>query len=177
MTDKLAVDPLEAAIDEQFELLSAYLDGEVTAAERKQVETLLATDESFQQEYRQMQRIHSGCSAIAVPASQSIENLTDNVFAKIDRRRHKKLAWLSGGAIAASLVAGLGLNGIFSGNGGPQFQMAQTNAPISTTANTIERNTPAPLMLALNDSVVSLIDDESIDIPTAIPEMTVDDGK
>jgi anti-sigma factor RsiW len=39
-----------AALDERFELLSAYLDGEVTASERKQVEAWLATDRAFQQQ-------------------------------------------------------------------------------------------------------------------------------
>jgi hypothetical protein len=34
---------------DRFELLSAYIDGEVTAAERKQVEEWLATDPTVQQ--------------------------------------------------------------------------------------------------------------------------------
>jgi anti-sigma factor RsiW len=175
MTDKLAVDPLEAAIDERFELLSAYLDGEVTTAERKQVETLLATDDEFQKQYRQLMRMHSGCSAIVVPVSQPIESLTDGVFAKIDRRRHKKIAWFGGGAIAASLVAGLGLGSLFGGNNGPQFQLAQGVAPITSTASAIEQNTPAPLMLALNDPIVSMPgDDNAIDVPISIPEIQID---
>ena len=41
-----------------FELLSAYLDGEVTATERKQVEEWFSTDTSVKCLYKKIGRAH-----------------------------------------------------------------------------------------------------------------------
>ena len=84
-----------AVLDERFELLSAYLDGEVTATERKQVEAWLATDKAFQQQYRQLQNIQHALPRISVPSSQSTAALAEGVFGQIDRNRNRKLSWIA----------------------------------------------------------------------------------
>jgi anti-sigma factor RsiW len=154
-----------AVLDERFELLSAYLDGEVTATERQQVEAWLATDRAFQQQYRQMQNIHVAFPLMTVPSSHSAEALAEGVFAQIDRNRNRRLSWIGGGAIAATLLAAVtGLGGLF-GDRSPQLQFAAHKA-----------NTPAPLMVALNDPILTMPakEDRLIELPMSSPEVNAD---
>jgi hypothetical protein len=172
MTDTSAVDPLGAAIDERFELLSAYLDGEATTQERQQVEALLAEDAEFQKLYRQLKQIHSGIPHIPVPTSQSLDALTEGVFAKIDKRRHRRFAWV-GGAIAAGAALGMGLTTILDGNN-RQFQFAQTGSNPDRVANILAKDVPAPLVLALNDPILPELE-EDMAVPMTTPEVQIDE--
>jgi anti-sigma factor RsiW len=165
MTDNFDGERSGDVLDERFELLSAYLDGEVTASERTQVEAWLATDRAFQHQYRQMQHIHQAIPRMAVPSSQSAAALSTGVFAKLDRQRNRKLAWIGGGSIAATFIAAVtGLSGIF-GDNSPQLQFAANKA-----------NTPAPLMLALNDPILAMPDksEQVIELPMSSPEVNAD---
>jgi anti-sigma factor RsiW len=152
-----------AVLDERFELLSAYLDGEVTVSERKQVETWLATDRAFQQQYRQMQNIQHAFPRISVPSSQSTTALAEGVFGQIDRNRNRKLSWIGGGAIAATVLAAVtGMSGLFGDR--PQLQFASNKA-----------NTPAPLMVALNDPILAMPAPERLmELPMSSPEVNAD---
>ena len=152
-----------AVLDERFELLSAYLDGEVTASERKQVETWLATDRAFQQQYRQMQSVQHAMPRISVPSSQSTTALAEGVFGQIDRNRNRKLSWIGGGAIAATVLAAVtGLGGLLGDR--PQLQFASNKA-----------NTPAPLMVALNDPILAMPAPERLmELPMSSPEVNAD---
>jgi anti-sigma factor RsiW len=170
MKDNMDVDRFDIAIDERFELLSAYLDGEATPSERQQVEALLDTDPDFQQQYRSLQRMQQALSAIPVPASTpSVDALADAVFAKIDKRRNRKLTWMGGGAIAATLVTAIASVGGFLGG--------DTTNPALQFANKTQTEVPAPLMVALNDPIMSIPTktDEQIQVPMATPEVHVDD--
>jgi anti-sigma factor RsiW len=165
MTDYFDGERSGALLDERFELLSAYLDGEVTASERQQVEGWLANDAAFQHQYRQLNQMHQAFPQMPVPSIQSAETLAAGVFGKIDRRRHRKLTWLGGGAIAASILAALtGLGGLF-GNNNPQLQFALNKA-----------NTPAPLMVALNDPILAIPNkgEQVIELPMSSPEVNAD---
>jgi anti-sigma factor RsiW len=165
MTDNFEGERSGALVDERFELLSAYLDGEVTASERQQVEALLANDITFQHQYRQLKQIHQAFPQLTVPSSQSGAALSAAVFGKIDRRRHRKLAWIGGGAIVASLLAAIaGLGGLF-GDNGRQLQFAVNKA-----------NLPAPLMVALNDPILAMPDksEQVIELPMSSPEVNAD---
>ncbi len=152
-----------AVLDERFELLSAYLDGEVTASERKQVEAWLATDRAFQQQYRQMQSVQHAMPRISVPSSQSTTALAEGVFGQIDRNRNRKLSWIGGGAIAATVLAAVtGLGGLLGDR--PQLQFASNKA-----------NTPAPLMVALNDPILAMPAPERLmELPMSSPEVNAD---
>ncbi len=166
MTDNFERERSGAVLDERFELLSAYLDGEVTASERQQVDAWLANDPAFQQQYRQMQQMHHAFPSIAIPSSQSSTSLATDVFAKIDRRRQRKWAWIGGGAMAAMLTATLaGFGGLF-GDRSPQLQFATNSNP----------DKPAPLMLALNDPILSIPakNEQVIELPMSSPEVDVD---
>jgi len=93
---------------ERFELLSAYLDGEVTADERKLVQHWLDTDPKFQLLHRRMLELRQGLQKMPVPASsQSAEQLSATVFKKIDQRQRQRKALLWGGPAIAALFLGL----------------------------------------------------------------------
>jgi anti-sigma factor RsiW len=165
MTDYFDGERSGALLDERFELLSAYLDGEVTVSERQQVEGWLANDAAFQHQYRQLKQMHRAFPQMPVPSSQSTEDLAAGVFGKIDRRRNRKFSWIGGGAIAASIIAAIaGLGGLFSGNS-PQLQFAANKA-----------NTPAPLMVALNDPILAFPakGGQAIELPMSSPEVNAD---
>jgi anti-sigma factor RsiW len=165
MIDNFDGEQSGAVLDERFELLSAYLDGEVTASERRQVEAWLATDRAFQQQYRQLQNIQTAFPRISVPSTQSPEDLAASVFGQIDRTRHRKLSWIGGGAIAATLLAAItGLGGLF-GDRGPQLQFAANKT-----------NTPAPLMVALNDPILAMPvkGEQLMELPMSSPEVNAD---
>ena len=164
MTDNFDREQSGAVIDERFELLSAYLDGEVTPTERQQVEAWLANDLAFQHQYRQMQQMQHAFPRMTVPSSQSAEALSAGVFAKLDRQRNRKLAWIGGGAIAATLVAAVtGLGGLFGDN--PQLQYAANKA-----------NIPEPMMVALNDPILAIPakGEQVIELPMSSPEVNAD---
>jgi anti-sigma factor RsiW len=150
-------------LTEQFELLSAYLDDEVTASERYEVEALLESDEAFAQHYRQMLRIQTSLPAMSVPSTrQSPEALATAVFAEIDRPRQRKMAIFGGGAIAAGLLSIVaGLIGLVGGdNSQPQFA----------------KNAPAPIMVALNDPILSIpVKGEGMQVPISAPEVNADE--
>jgi anti-sigma factor RsiW len=159
-------DNFDGALGERFELLSAYLDGETTASERQQVQAWLATDTAFANQYRQMKRMQQAMSAIPVPSSdRSATQLADAVFTKVEQQRKRnKIRWIGGGAIAATLMTALaGLGGLF-GTNNSQLQMAN------------KANTPAPLMVALNDPILSIpMKDEGMQVPTSLPEVNADE--
>jgi anti-sigma factor RsiW len=159
-------DNFDGALGERFELLSAYLDGEATASERQQVQAWLASDPAFANQYRQMQRMQQAISAIPVPSSdKSATQLADAVFTKIERRRTRnKLRWIGGGAIAATLMAALASLGGLFGTNNSQWQMAN------------KANTPAPLMVALNDPILSIpMKDQGMQVPMSSPEVNADE--
>ncbi|MBE9006715.1 zf-HC2 domain-containing protein [Fortiea sp. LEGE XX443] len=141
---------------DRFELLSAYLDGEVTATERRQVEEWLANDASVQCLYARLLKLRQGLRGLPVPAAaQSPEVTAQKVFSRLRRRSH--LAWTFGGAAAAacliSVVSGWLPKGEFTT---PQLaQKPQVEVESAPTART--SSAPAsPLMVALNNPVIEI---------------------
>ena len=61
----------ETSQQQRFELLSAYLDGEVSPAERQQVQQWLDTDPEIQQLYVKLLRLQQSVPRIPVPSSGS----------------------------------------------------------------------------------------------------------
>jgi hypothetical protein len=153
-----------AAVDhltkrDRFELLSAYLDGEVTATERRQVEAWLKTDPRTQQLYARLLRLRQGLRTMPVPASeQPVEQVVQQVSAKL-HRAPKRLVW--GGLAFAALIVGSVVATLPREFGSPQM----ANAPLDS-----EQAIPQDgLMIALDRPV--------IEIPKAAvssPQSTVD---
>lgn len=89
---------------DRFELLSAYLDGEVTAAERRQVEEWLASDAKTQRLYSRLLSLRQGLQALpVVKPEQDVDQLVERVTARIERRP-RRLLW--GGLAIAALFLG-----------------------------------------------------------------------
>ncbi|MEC4983691.1 MAG: Fis family transcriptional regulator [Oscillatoria sp. PMC 1068.18] len=130
---------------DRFELLSAFLDGEVTATERKQVLEWLDNDPKAQQLHSRLLKIRHGIQAIPVPETQPTAEISQQVFRKIDRRRWQKVACWGGGAIAAVFVGAV--SGILPGAYSPLPRLAQS-PEVETAAE--------PLMLAINQPAVEI---------------------
>ncbi|MEG3872596.1 zf-HC2 domain-containing protein [Microcoleus sp. Z1_B5] len=130
---------------DRFELLSAYLDGEVTATERRQVEEWLTNDPTTKRLYSRLLMMQQSFQAMPVPAAeQSAQELATKVLQRVERK--PKQTWILGGsAIAALLVA------VVSGVGGgrqlfaPQF--ARSPVPAESDG----------LMMALNEPLVEMV--------------------
>jgi anti-sigma factor RsiW len=110
------MDNLDARQDEQFELLSAYLDNEATVAERKQVEAWLVTDPEFQSLYNQMLKLQRSFQHVPVPvqAQQPVEQTVQQVMKRLERRPHVMLVWTGVGAAAAAAFVGV-FTGVLNG--------------------------------------------------------------
>jgi len=92
---------------DRFELLSAYLDGEVTAVERQQVEGWLASDAEVKQLYQRLLGLRQGWQNLPMPQTQTnVDQLVEQVFARVERRSTRKLM-VAGAAIAAVVVGAL----------------------------------------------------------------------
>jgi ferric-dicitrate binding protein FerR (iron transport regulator) len=95
---------------EQFALLSAYLDDQVTAAEIEQVENLLAQDPQFERLYREQCQIRQMLVQMPVAAAISPETLISKVNSQLNhRQKQRNLAVVGLGAIAALCAVSLSI--------------------------------------------------------------------
>lgn len=99
-------------VDERFEQLSAYLDGELSSQEARQVEDWLASDPQARQLYSQLAALQAGLANLKAPTlnSTQTELLISRVFAELDRRPMLDLGWrrrkgTPWGRVAAAVVA------------------------------------------------------------------------
>ena len=141
-----------------FELLSAYLDGEVTSEQREQVQALLNQDPDIQALYQRLLMLREGLQGLPQPAPQrNSQQLSNAVFAKIDRRKQQKRRWLlGGGAIAAVVVTTIG--GIMNQN---RLQLAQQDPKseensIASVQETTIAESQEELIIALNEPIIEL---------------------
>lgn len=89
---------------DRFELLSAYLDGEVTAAERQQIEDWLTTDPVVKHLYARVLKLHQGLRVTQMPpAQQPVGSAVEQVFPRLNKRPKMAVVWVSA-AIAAVLL-------------------------------------------------------------------------
>ncbi|MBL1210040.1 zf-HC2 domain-containing protein [Geminocystis sp. GBBB08] len=142
-----------------FELLSAYLDGEVTAEQRQEVQELLSNNPEVQGLYRRLLYLRQEINNLPIPPSEySAKELSDAVFAKVDQQNKQRKIWLwGGGAIAAVLLTTIG--SIFNENRTPLLQFAQKNQPTSNNES---------LIIALNEPVIEMpvkTDNDALMIP------------
>lgn len=119
---------LEEGELDYFELLSAYIDGEATVAERKQVQEWLDKDPEIKNTYLQLLKLQGGFQNLSVPAPEVVpsEILAERVFQSIDRTRDRKRAIIWGGAIAATIVGTVA--SLFPSTTAPGFRMAENES-------------------------------------------------
>jgi len=117
-------------MDEQqrLELLSAYIDGEVTTEEKQQVEEWLSWDPQAQQTYQSLQKLRYGLRDLSPSTTTShTEALTDRVIAKSHRKTLKQsLVWGTGAVVAMLVTAAWA---ILPGNNSPVSRLATSNEP------------------------------------------------
>ena len=122
---------------ECFELLSAYLDGEVSLEERRQVQDWLDNDPEIKALYLQLSRLHHGVQNIPIAQETiSAEHLSSKVFQSIDRTQRKRKVYIWGGAIAALVLATV--SNLFTGGGNiPALRLAESSEQEITSQPTM----------------------------------------
>lgn len=143
---------------EKFELVSAYLDGEVTPLQRREVEELLATDPVARHLYHRLLQLRSEFKRMPIPPTvEPVELTVDRVFEKINRRS-KRTVVLAGSAIAAICVAVI--SGIVSASRSPVIQFAKVSnsesVQIALNEPVMEIVSPNNLMLTVNEPVLQI---------------------
>ncbi|MUL37678.1 anti-sigma factor family protein [Gloeocapsopsis dulcis] len=129
---------------DRFELLSAFLDGEVTAAERQQVEEWLANDAEIQRLYARLLKLRQGIKTLPTPPEQQpVEQTVQQVFTRIEQRRSRRVALWGKTAVAAMFVGAL--SGIFTGRPSLQIAGLQLVPEVNET-----------LMVAVNSPVIEI---------------------
>ncbi|HAN46567.1 MAG TPA: Fis family transcriptional regulator [Cyanobacteria bacterium UBA8156] len=111
-----ALEPL----DERFWLLSLYLDGEATPAERSQVEAWIDGDREFAQLYRQQRRLQQNLVDMPIPATDAAAFLT-TLNHRLDQ--HDRRRW--GLPVAAALTLMAGWMAVVALPRPPKVQLAQ----------------------------------------------------
>ncbi|MFS8856516.1 hypothetical protein NW851_01040 [Synechococcus sp. H55.7] len=99
-------------VEERFEQLSAYLDGELSSQEARQVEDWLASDPQARQLYSQLAALQAGLANLKAPTLDPIQTelLISHVFEELDQRPALDLGWrwrrgTPWGRVAAAVVA------------------------------------------------------------------------
>lgn len=162
LSGKQQIRDMDSLQRDRFELLSAYLDGEVTAGERKQIQYWLDNDPEVHQQYLKLLRLRQGLQTLPVPTvAPPATEMAEQVFLRLKNYRIRRLVAWSGTAIAALVIGGL--SGVLSPNH-PTTQLA--NSSPSQAA-------PETLMVALNAPPVKIpkaaiaVPEKSFESPTA----------
>ena len=138
---------------ERFELLSAYIDGEVTNTEEQMVEQWLSDDVDFRRLYHQQIKLRQLLVDLPVPvaADSSVKAETnliiDRVFAEIDKRSQRRKWKLAGFGVSVAAVVGI-LGSMFTFNSSPQFSPVANS--IKNPAITVEE----PVLIAMEEPLV-----------------------
>ena len=146
---------------DRFELLSAYIDGEVTAAERRQVEDWLTNDPVTKSLYSRLMMMQQGFQAMPMPAAeQSAQELATKVLQRVERQT--KRTWLlGGGAIAALLIAVV--SGVAPGRQMFVPEFARSPVPAESDG----------LIVALNEPLVEIVNPNDLMLGVNSPIMEI----
>lgn len=142
---------------DRFELLSAYLDGEVSADERRQVEDWLANDPTVQQLHARLLKLRQAFQAMPIPMAdeRAVQATVDAVFAKVDRRSHPA-RWLWGGVAIAAVALGAVTSTFLGENRLSPSLVGQNSDPTNVQPSPTDNT--EPLMIALDKPLVSISD-------------------
>lgn len=133
---------------QRFELLSAYLDRELTTETTEEVEQWLIRDQQAQKTYRNLLQLRYHIRRAPVYASQrsSSEALAKKVVSQATHQTLKQGLFWGGGTIAALFITMI--SGVFS----------WSDPPLSRLAKSSESNVPS-------DSLMIVIDQPVVEIP------------
>jgi anti-sigma factor RsiW len=144
--------------EERFELLSAYIDGEVTEAEEQLVEQWLSDDVDFRRLYQQQLRLRQSLIDLPVPvaAHSSVKTETDvminRVFAEIDKRSQRRKWKLAGIGISVAAVVGV-FGSMFTFNSSPQFSPVANSIKSPAAPTQVKQE---PILIAMEEPLVPL---------------------
>jgi len=142
----------------RFELVSAYIDGEATQGERRQVQEWLDRDPEVKRLYLNLIKLRESVQVLPVPTPvQPVQETVQKLFRRLDRQRQRRVLW-GGVAIAALVLAGL--SSLIFRDRTYSPQMATVPAETQTPS---ER-----LMIALNGPVVEIPEDPEASEPKPI---------
>jgi ferric-dicitrate binding protein FerR (iron transport regulator) len=134
---------LDSTQQSRFELLSAYLDGEVSPQECKQIHHWLETDPATKQAYLRLLRLRQNLQDLPSPEPTSTTDLTNQVFDRIEQQRRKAVIW-GGGAVA---ILCLGILDLFP---------VKPNFVTHLAKNPQVELEGEPLMVAINEPPVEI---------------------
>jgi anti-sigma factor RsiW len=140
---------------DRFELLSAYMDGEVTADERRKVEDWLANDPTVQQLHARLLNLRHAFQSMPVPVTDdaSVRKTVDAVLAKVDRRPRLSVIW--GGIAIAAVAVGAVTTALLNGDRSPIPQIADRSTPSQAVQPSAAPDS-ASMLVALDKPLVSL---------------------
>ena len=119
----------------RFELISAYIDDELSASERKQVQSWIDREPQMKTLYTRLLALQSQIQSLEAPTSnRSADEIAERVFHSLDRRRRQRRLLLGGSAIAASILATI--TGLIPGVS-PGWKFAQSGDSGQNTADTV----------------------------------------
>ncbi|MFM2310804.1 MAG: hypothetical protein RLZZ04_80 [Cyanobacteriota bacterium] len=152
---------------DNFELISAYLDGELSSTERFQVQKWIDEDPQMKQLYHKLLALQGQIQSLeAPPTRRTVGEITEQVFQSLDRQhRRRRLLW-GGGAIAASCLATI--TGLIPGLMSPSLRVAH-----SPNAHDLAPQVPPEqvmLAVALNKPAINipkLVNGYSIEEPSS----------
>jgi anti-sigma factor RsiW len=148
---------------DSFELLSAYLDGELSPKEKHQVQTWIDQDPQTKAIYLKLLALQSQMQGLEAPPSQTVGEMTEQVFQALDRRHHQRRLVLGGSAIAVSCLATI--TGLIFGITSPGLRVAQSpNSGENLSDNVM-------LAVALNKPTINIpksVDAYSIQPPNSL---------
>jgi anti-sigma factor RsiW len=138
---------------DRFELLSAYLDGELTAQERQQVELWLEQEPEVQCLYGRLLSLRRGFQAMpSLPVAPDPNPLIDRIFDNLDQleqRRRQRLLWRVG-PVAAAIVGAC--TGLWMAQGRiPQFARQTETEPAAAVLPP-----PTTLAIALDEPIIAV---------------------
>ena len=132
---------------DRFELLSAYIDGELSALDKNRVQAWLDKDPQFRQLHRRLLALQGQIQHSPAPSEdKSTAEITAGVFESIGRQSSRRKSLWIGSAIAASLLTVVSL---IAGNSS-QLKMAGGDRPSE------ENSTSVMLAVALNKPAIDI---------------------
>ena len=141
--------------DQRFQLLSAYIDGEVSETEEQLVETWLSDDPNFRLLYQQQIKLRQVLIELPVPipanSSSRIETdrLVNRVMAEIERRSQRRKWKLAGLGISVAAIVGV-FGSMFTFNSSPQF------SPVANSVKPAAVVKEEPILIAMEEPLVPL---------------------
>jgi anti-sigma factor RsiW len=129
---------------DRFELLSAYIDHEVTADERRQVEAWINEDPAFAKMHRRMTKLQLGFQQLPSPVMAEHVDLTiAKVIKKVDQSwpDWRVLTGIGGAVAAAAAIAAITL-------------FPNTSPQLATkSSDQLQLPAPSTLMIALDQPI------------------------